>query len=340
MGNLKLRTVGDSLFKLGIIPEFVNAEYDEVRVADNSIEVPKPIVYEKYATDFPKVVGEEVSPICFGLRGPEETYWTPELVEIEVEEEKREMLTNENIIKNISFDQSEILYNIMQLYNDGKPFECDMTASKLKFYEGRGKGFKYAIPLPKILFDVFPQDDRIKKIEKWGPLPLEDGSIHSIVVDLPFVISPANSPSAINPKNGSQLIANRFAAYYPVDNLYYSYYHWIKECFRVLEEGGICIFKEMSMISGGIRHNTDEFSYMAAEKVGFKMIDKFILEAKARLISNSKMKNGQKHSRSFTSQFLVFKKEEKWKSKEFKYYELLEKCEKMEQEGYENVIEK
>ena len=256
------------------------------------------------------------------------------------DEEEKELLTNDNIIKNISFDQSEILYNIMQLYNDGKPFDCDMTASKLKFYEGRGKGFKYAIPLPKILFDVFPQDDRIKKIEKWGPLPLEDGSIHSIVVDLPFVISPANSPSAINPKNGSQLIANRFAAYYPVDNLYYSYYHWIKECFRVLEEGGICIFKEMSMISGGIRHNTDEFSYMAAEKIGFKMIDKFILEAKARLISNAKMKNGQVHSRNYTSQFLVFKKEEKWKSKEFKYYELLDKCEQMEQEHYVNVVEK
>ena len=100
------------------------------------------------------------------------------------------------------------------------------------------------------------------------------------------------------------------------------------------------VFKEQSVISGGIRHNSDEFSFMAAEKLGFKMIDKFILEAKARLISNAKMKNGQVHSRSFTSQFLVFKKERKWKSKEFKYYELLDKCAEMEKEGYVNVIEK
>ena len=256
------------------------------------------------------------------------------------ESPQKELLNNDNIIKNISFDQSEILYNIMKLYNNGEPFECDMTASKLKFYEGRGKGFKYDVPLPKILFDVFPQDERVKKIEKWGPLPLEDSSINSIVIDLPFVISPAGSPSAVNPKKGSQIIASRFAAYYPVDNLYYSYYHWIKESFRVLKEGGICIFKEMSMISGGIRHNIDEFSYMAAEKMGFKMIDKFILEAKARLISNAKMKNGQVHSRNYTSQFLVFKKENKFKSKEFKYYQLLDKCEEMEQEGYVNVVEK
>ena len=253
-------------------------------------------------------------------------------------EPMRERLTNENIIKNISFDQSEILWNIMHLYNNDQPFECDMTASELKFY-GKGRG-EYEIPIPKILFDVYPQDERIQKIEKWGSLPLEDGSIHSIVIDLPFVISPANSPSAKNPKDGSVLIAKRFSAYYPVDNLYASYYHWISEAYRVLDEGGILVFKEQSMISGGIRHNTDEFSFMAAHKLGVKMIDKFILQAKARLISNAKMKNGQKHSRSFTSQFLVFVKESKRKSKEFDYFELLDWCEKEQNAGFVNIVEK
>lgn len=252
--------------------------------------------------------------------------------------EEKKVLTNSNIIKNISFDQTEILWNIMQLYNGGKPFDCDMTASELKFYEGQGG--KYTIPTPKILFDVYPKDERIQRIEKWGSLPLENGSIHSIVIDLPFVISPANSPSAVNPKKGSQLIANRFAAYYPVDNLYLSYYNWIKNAYRVLDEGGICVFKCQSMISGGIRHNVEEFSYMAAVKHGFKMIDKFTLEAKARLISNAKMKNGQQHSRSYTSQFLVFKKESKRKSKEFDYFSLLDRCEREYREGFANVIEK
>ena len=50
-------------------------------------------------------------------------------------------LDNSNVIKNISFDQSEILWNIMQLYNNGEPFDCDMTASELKFY-GERKGYK------------------------------------------------------------------------------------------------------------------------------------------------------------------------------------------------------
>lgn len=260
-----------------------------------------------------------------------------EMPEKELPKEKKR-LTNSNIIKNISFDQSEILWNIMQLYNDGKPFDCDMTASELKFYGDRGG--KYNIPVPKILFDVYPQSENIQKIEKWGNLPLEDNSIHSIVIDLPFVVSPANSPSAVNPNKGSQLIARRFAAYYPVDNLYLSYYNWLRNAYRVLDEGGICVFKEQSVISGGIRHNTDEFSYMAAERVGFKMVDKFILEAKARLISNAKYKDGQKHSRSFTSQFLVFVKEKKRKSKEFNYAELLDRCEREYEEGFVNVVEK
>ena len=67
----------------------------------------------------------------------------------------------------------------MQLYNDGKPFDCDMTASELKFY-GETKGYKYIIPEPKILFDVYPTQEKIKKIVPFQPLPLEDNSIHSM----------------------------------------------------------------------------------------------------------------------------------------------------------------
>lgn len=325
----KLKIGSDVLYGLSVFPEFLNSDTEE------AVDLNENLAEDDYTLEENQPeVGYELEENPDGIRCAIGLNFKIQ------EEEEKEQLNNDNIIKNISFDQSEILYNIMKLYNGGNPFECDITASELKFYEGRGRGGKYDIPLPRLLFDVFPQDERVMKIEKWGALPLEDNSIDSVVVDLPFVISPANSPSAKNPNEGSQLIARRFAAYYPVDNLYYSYYHWIKECYRVLKEGGILVFKEQSVISGGIRHNTDEFSFMAGEKVGFKMIDKFILEAKARLISNAKYKNGQLHSRSYTSQFLVFKKEEKFKSKEFKYYELLDKCEEMEQDGYTKIVEK
>lgn len=249
-------------------------------------------------------------------------------------------LNNDNVVRNISFDQSEILYNIMQLYNNGEPFECDITASELKFYK-KTKGDNYEIPEPKILMDVYPQRDDIFQIDKWGKLPLENESVSSIVVDLPFVVSPANSPSATKEiKEGSCLIYKRFNGYYPVDNLYYSYYHWLSECFRVLKKNGICIFKCQSCISGGIRHNTEEFSFMAAQRIGFKMIDKFTLQAKARLISSNKYKNGQKHSRSYTSQFLIFKKDTKFSSKDFVFEQLLDLCEVKEHSGYIDIVEK
>ena len=264
---------------------------------------------------------------------PEET------IAEKVEEDGK--LSNATIIRNISYDQTEILHNIAKLYNGGNDqFDCDMTASSLGFY-GDVHGGKYNIPEPKILMDVYPQREDIIKIERWGPLPLEDNSIHSIVIDLPFVISPELAPSAVNKKEGASLIYNRFAGYYPVDNLYLSYYHWLAEAYRVLDKDGICIFKCQSCISGGIRHNIEEFSFMAAQRLGFKMEDKFTLLAKARLISPGKYKNGQQHSRSFTSQFLVFIKDtRKRRKKDFFFEDMLNRCEVESDEGFVNVVEK
>lgn len=256
-----------------------------------------------------------------------------------VENEDTFVLNNSTIIRNISYDQTEILHNIGTIYNGGSDqFDADMTASTLGFY-GKGRG-KYEIPEPKILMDVFPTREDIVKIDKWGPLPLEDKSINSLVIDLPFVISPANAPSAVNKKDGASLIYNRFNGYYPVDNLYLSYYHWLSEASRVLKDGGICIFKCQSCISGGIRHNVEEFSFMAAQRLGLTMEDKFTLLAKARLISPNKYKSGQKHSRSYTSQFLVFIKDPRKRSKNFFYEDLLDRCEREQDEKFVNVVEK
>ena len=220
-------------------------------------------------------------------------------------------LNNSNIIKNFSYDQNEILYNIMMLHNNGEAFECDMTASELKFYE-RSK--EYFIPVPKILMDVFPQRDDIIKITPMEPLPLEDASISSIVIDLPFVISPHNAPSVQEGKEGSNLIFNRFSSFYPVGELYHNYMWWIKEAYRVLKPNGICVFKCQGTVSGGINHFVEEYSFMCAAKAGFYVKDKFILGAKARLIASSRIKK-QEHARKYTSTFWVFKKDPKFLSK-------------------------
>lgn len=239
-------------------------------------------------------------------------------------------LTNDNIIRNTSFSQKEILRNIMSLYNDNNPFDCDITASSLKFYE-KGKKDDYDIPLPKHLFDVYPQSDNIKQITPFQKLPLEDNSMGSIVFDPPFVISPKTCKSIMENKEKSCLIHKRFASFYPVSELYYNYYWWIKECYRTLKNNGLLIVKCMSTVSGGYQHNSEEFVFMSAMNMGFYCLDKFILQSKARLISSGKYKK-QCHSRKYTSVFYVFQKNPKMLNK-FNYFELLNNMNKTDLEG-------
>lgn len=210
-----------------------------------------------------------------------------------------------DIIKNISHNQTEILNNIWKLYLWTNQFDCDITASTLNFY-------KDWIPLPKHLYDVYPQSEIVEKIEPRGNIPLEDNCIHSIVIDLPFVIAPHTAKSmTTDKKDWSNIILKRFSTYYPAKELYDSYKHRIEEAYRVLDNNWICIFKCQSNISWGVRHNIEEYSFMCADSVWFIMIDKFTLLAKSRLIGRM---NKQEHSRSYTSQFLVFQKRKRKKT--------------------------
>lgn len=215
-------------------------------------------------------------------------------------EEKKEKL-----IKSISYNQKEILYDIMQLHNNGKPFEVDMTYSTGGFYK-INKNDNYIIPYPSLKFDVCPQTEDTVKIEPLGNLPLENNSIESIIIDLPFVISPRECKSMHNMKDGSNIIMKRFSSYYPVSEMLESYHHWINEAFRVLKENGICVFKTQATISGGKCYMTPEYSWLCAQQCGFYTQDQFILIAKARLLSG-KIKH-QEHARKFSSTFYVFRK--------------------------------
>lgn len=219
-----------------------------------------------------------------------------------------------DVIRSISYDQHEILFNIMKLHNNGKPFDCDMTYSNGKFYGEYyvdtldGNKIRIEIPQPKYKYDVCPQTEDTVKIEPLGKLPLEDNSISSIVIDLPFVVSPHNAPSIVN-NNGDKsknIIFNRFSGYYPWYTMPQSYEHWINEAYRVLKNEGILVFKTQSTISGGKNIMMPYFSWMVAEKCGFYTLDEFIILAKNRLHSGKIKK--QEHARKFHSHFFVFKK--------------------------------
>jgi hypothetical protein len=227
-------------------------------------------------------------------------------------------MNNNKTIKSIGYNQHEILYNIMMLHNGGQPFDCDITYSKGNFY-GTFKisdgECEITIPQPTHKFDVYPQLDDVQKIEPLGKLPLEDNSINSMVIDLPFVIS--TGPSMKDSKEGSNIISKRFSSYYPVSNLLESYYHWLSEASRVLKSDGILVFKCQNTITGSKFLETPFFSKLMAQSLGMDTLDEFVLLAKQRLISG-KVKE-QQHARSFHSYFFVFKKSMKKKVPYFQF---------------------
>ena len=235
------------------------------------------------------------------------------------------MATSKGVVKNLSYNQHEILYQIMQMHNGGRPYDCDMTYSKGNFYgtftatDDYGNKYDFEIPQPKYKFDVYPQVEGCEKIEPLGNLPLEDSSIDSIVIDLPFVVS--CGPSMQNHKDNSNIISDRFSAYYPISELYRSYFHWISEASRVLKDDGICVFKLQPTISGSINHQIDAFSVVAAQECGMETEDMWILLSKQRLISG-KVKN-QQHARKYHSNFFVFKKAKSKKYDKFNYLTMI-----------------
>lgn len=245
---------------------------------------------------------------------------------------EREELNNSTVIKNISTDQSEILKWIMDLHNNGEPFQCDITASELKFY-GERQGCKYNIPAPKILMDVYPMREDVIKITPFHKLPLESESIDSQIVDLPFVCSPKTCKSVVDKKEGSNLISNRFSSWYPMQEGYENIYWWIRESARVLKPGGLLVWKMQSSVSGGLQHLLSEFSAICAADCGLYIQDQFFLEAKARLISASKIKK-QTHARKYTSTFWVFRKDDKKNAKT----NLLKKLQECKDNVYEGKM--
>lgn len=219
-----------------------------------------------------------------------------------------------NLIRSVSYDQHSILKDIIDMHNGGRPFDADITYSIGAFYGhfkrtmNDGSEQEYDIPRPKFTFDVCPQDDETIKLEPWGNIPLDDNSVNSICVDLPFVIAPRDSLSTKkeNEKEGSNITFKRFSSYYPFTECMASYAHWLTECYRVLKEDGIVVWKTQASVTGSKQMMTPEWSWLYATSLGFDTLDQFFLIAKARL-NSGKIKT-QQHARKFSSTFFVFKK--------------------------------
>lgn len=86
----------------------------------------------------------------------------------------------ESLVKSVSYDQGEIIRNILKLYVPKRTIDCDPAYCIGSFYKNTG------ISAPRLKFDIKPQLEDVVQAD-CRSLPLEDGSLDCIMFDPPFL---------------------------------------------------------------------------------------------------------------------------------------------------------
>lgn len=201
------------------------------------------------------------------------------------------------IIKSISYNQTEIINNILTLHVPNHIIDCDPTYSKGNFYNNTN------IIAPKYKYDLYPQTNNCIKAD-CRHLPLENNSLSCIMFDPPFL---ATTGKSLKQNNNNNIINKRFGVYANEKELHQFYVDSLIEFYRILKTNGILIFKCQDKISSGKQYMTHCFIMNKAVDIGYYPKDLFILLSKNRLVANWQASN-QKNSRKFHSYFWVFEK--------------------------------
>jgi tRNA G10 N-methylase Trm11 len=203
----------------------------------------------------------------------------------------------ENFVKSISYDQSEIIKWILQLHVPEHIIDCDPTYSKGNFYKNTG------ITPPIYKFDINPQTNDTVYADA-RTLPLDNESVNCLMFDPPFL---ATTGKSITENNDNNYINKRFGVFPDEQSLHQFYVDSMKEFYRVLKDNGILIFKCQDKISSSKQYLSHVFIINEAIKLGYYPKDLFILLAKNRLVADWQAKN-QKNARKYHSYFIVFQK--------------------------------
>ncbi len=193
------------------------------------------------------------------------------------------------IIKSTSYNQDEILNNILHLYIKKETFDIDLTASTCVFYK--------QIPKPKLLFDKYPQQDNIMPLTK--AYQLKSDTYHSVILDLPFIVKDKKSAA-------TSMIAQRFNSFLTIEELYTTNTEMMELAFHLLRKGGYLVMKTMDFCYGNKQYWISNFVQNKAIEMKFKLIDTFVLIAKNKILTTRGEK--QRYARKFHSYFYVFKK--------------------------------
>ena len=206
---------------------------------------------------------------------------------------EQDTLFGKKVIKTISFNEQEIIRDILYLHCKNQDIELDPTYSIGNFYT---KGLRQ----PKYKFDIEPKIEDVRKSDCTN-LPLKDSSIDTIMFDPPFVMGGQTYKKS---KSGSCITAKRFSSFKNWPELKTMYIKSLKEFHRILKTDGIIIFKCQDVIVGGKQYFTHVKIYEWAVSIGYYPQDLFVLLAKARILDGRK----QQHARKYHCYFWVLRK--------------------------------
>ena len=196
-------------------------------------------------------------------------------------------------VRSISFNETEIINNILRLHVEGGQIDLDPTYSIGNFYK----------PLsikPKHKFDICPQIEGVLQADS-RQLPFGAGEIKSIMFDPPFVIGGANYETN---KEGSSIIAKRFGNFTSWEELQEMYSSSLQEFYRILAPNGVLIFKCQDVIVSSKQYISHVYIINEAVRIGFYCKDLFVYCVRVR-ITDVRV---QQHARKYHSYYLVFKK--------------------------------
>jgi len=200
------------------------------------------------------------------------------------------MIKKPKPISTISYDQVEIIENIMNLYINNNQFCLDPTYSKGNFYKnGR-------VPQPLHKTDLYPKSKSVIKANA-NNLPFELNSLNSIMFDPPFIVGHTK-------KKPTGIIGERFHGFPYIKDLWKWYDECLTEFYKILKPNGVLAFKCQDTVSSGKQWLSHVHIINKAESLGFYTKDMFVLLAKNRIIGHNHA--NQQHARKYHAYFLVF----------------------------------
>jgi len=185
--------------------------------------------------------------------------------------------------------ETELLYAVLKIHNDGKPFELDPMYYKGNFY-------KDGIEKPKYRFDIKPFDD----CEKGDAtdLPFDSNSINSMIIDPPFMFGGHGKQDKYYSS-----VTHGFMSWKELKQLYISI---LKEANRILIPDGLLVFKCQDYTDNKTTMTHCLVYNWATIYYKFYAKDLAILYLPKGKISNNKLT--QRHLRKHHSYFWIFKK--------------------------------